>query len=164
MGGGLLVSGGLIVLPLLTDLDVGDKVAGIVGAVMAVVAVVAAIALAHAARTGTGTGGGARIRVGRRGTVVVGDVTGSAVGDRSQVTGSPAPATPRGPSTPPASPVPGDGADVRVAPDGTAIIGDLTGSALGDDSHVTHARSAGGDSPGRTDGTAAGGPGADGGR
>ncbi|MFI6423074.1 hypothetical protein ACIBG6_37505 [Streptomyces sp. NPDC050842] len=115
-----VVALGLIGVAVLVDLDSGDRIASVVGAV---------VSLAVAAYTfvGSPAGSGRRIRAGRGATVIDGDVSGSAVGRRSKVVGPrTAPRTGRGRSR--------GGGDVQAGPDSKVVLGDVRDSALGDES------------------------------
>jgi hypothetical protein len=119
---------GLVLLAVLGDLDTAGQAASVVGAVVGIVALlVSVVALFRTSSSGAGTGGGRRVRAGRRAIAVGGNITGSAIGKDSKVTGPP--------STPgSAAPAPRDGDDVRARRDGIAAGGDVTDSALGEGS------------------------------
>lgn len=120
-----LVSGGLIVMLIVADLGKTAEVASVTGTVVALaMAVVSVIALYRTGGSGAGAG---RVRAGGRGIAIGGDVVGSALGDRSRVTGShgtPSTTRPRRRVAP----------DVKAGRRGKAIGGDVRDSALGDDS------------------------------
>ncbi|MFJ4987697.1 hypothetical protein ACIP9H_28335 [Streptomyces sp. NPDC088732] len=121
-----LVSGGLLVMLMVADLGKTAEVASVIGTVVALaMAVVSVIALYRAG--GSGGAGGGRVRAGGRGIAIGGDVVGSALGDRSRVTGSHGtPTTSRQRRR--------VGPDVKAGRHGKAIGGDVRDSALGDDS------------------------------
>ncbi|MFD2012505.1 hypothetical protein [Streptomyces narbonensis] len=116
-----VVALGLIGVAVFVDLDSGDRIASVVGAV---------VGLVVAAYTFVGPSGssGRRIRAGRGATVIDGDVSGSAVGRGAKVVGPP--------TAPRTGPPRARGADddVRAAPGGKVVLGDVTDSALGDES------------------------------
>lgn len=116
-----VVALGLIGVAVFVDLDSGDRIASVVGAV---------VGLAVAAYTFVGPSGssGRRIRAGRGATVIDGDVSGSAVGRGSKVVG-PRTAPRTGPRR-----ARGSDDDVRVGPESKVVLGDVTDSALGDES------------------------------
>ncbi|MFF5447087.1 hypothetical protein [Streptomyces sp. NPDC012888] len=125
-GGAGAVGLGLVGIVVLVDLDTGDRVASVLGAL---------VTLGLAAYTFLAPAGLARqIRAGRGATVIAGTVTGSALGTGSTVAG--APTQPRPPLTEPdADGTPrAAGEDVRAARDATVVLGDVHDSALGDGS------------------------------
>jgi hypothetical protein len=120
---------GLILLAVLGDLDTAGQAASVVGAVVGLAAlVVSVVALFRTSSSGAGAGGGRGVRAGRRAVAVGGNITGSAIGKNSKVTGPPS--TPGSAATAPR----GDGDDVRARRDGIAAGGDVTDSALGEGS------------------------------
>ncbi|MFJ5014391.1 hypothetical protein [Streptomyces griseoluteus] len=110
---------GLALVALLADLDTAGQAASVVGAVVALAALVVSVL----ALGGTPTPG-RRVRAGRGAVAAGGDITGSALGGNSKVTG---------PRTPPTAARRTHG-DVHAARDGIAAGGDITDSALGDGS------------------------------
>ncbi|MEU6878462.1 hypothetical protein [Streptomyces sp. NPDC046712] len=114
----------LVLVAVLVDLDTGDRVASVAGAVAGLVG----LAWSVVALRPSGDAAGVRSR-GRGAVAVGGDVTGSAPGRNSKVYGR---------STPPAR----DGGTAAAGPvsaegDGAfAAGGDVTGSALGEGSEV----------------------------
>ncbi|MFJ3673673.1 hypothetical protein ACIPSE_45250 [Streptomyces sp. NPDC090106] len=122
-----LASTGLILLAVLGDLDTAGQAASVAGAVVGFAALlVAVIALFRTSGGGGGGSEGRRVRAGRRAIAVGGNITGSALGKNSKVTGPP---TTPGPSVPPRG-----GDDVRARADGIAAGGAVTDSALGEGS------------------------------
>ncbi|GHE92649.1 hypothetical protein GCM10017776_06310 [Streptomyces griseoluteus] len=110
---------GLALVALLADLDTAGQAASVVGAVVALAALVVSVL----ALGGT-PAPRRRVRAGRGAVAAGGNITGSALGDNSKVTG------PRTPST--AARRTHD--DVHAARDGIATGGDITDSALGEGS------------------------------
>ncbi|MCX2184916.1 hypothetical protein KV205_30960 [Streptomyces sp. SKN60] len=122
-----VLAAGLVVVVLVMDLEQGEKIASVAGAVVSVLLAGFTVVTAQPA------GQGRRIRAGRGATVIDGSVTGSALGRGSKVTGppttpAPAPAPPSGGA--PRPPVDG----VSGGRDSTVILGDVRDSALGDES------------------------------
>ncbi|MFE1908696.1 hypothetical protein ACFU5Y_23560 [Streptomyces gardneri] len=115
-----VVALGLVGVAVFVDLDSGDRIASVVGAV---------VGLAVAAYTVIGPSrSGRRIKAGRGATVIDGDVSGSAVGRGSKVVG-PRTAPRTGPRR-----ARGSDDDVQAGPDSKVVLGDVTDSALGDES------------------------------
>lgn len=123
---------GLLMVLFLADLDAGDKVASIVGAVLAGAGLV--VAMLSLVRDNTPPVGH-EVRAGQGSVAAGGNITGSALGARSRV------------STQPSDRAATDGAVGAVGPPtgsrsviadsgGIAAGGDITGSALGDGSQV----------------------------
>lgn len=110
---------GLVLVAVLADLDTAGQAASVVGAVVALAALVVSVL----ALGGT-PAPGRRVRAGRGAVAAGGDITGSALGAHSKVTG---------PRTPPA-PARHTQADVHATRDGIATGGDITDSALGEGS------------------------------
>ncbi|MEU8621485.1 hypothetical protein [Streptomyces sp. NPDC048623] len=125
-----VVAAGLVVVVGVMDLEQGEKIASVAGAVVSVLLAGFTVATAQPAAS---AGQGRRIRAGRGATVIDGNVTGSALGRGSKVTGpptaAPAPAPPTGDATPRP---PADG--VSGGRDSTVILGDVRDSAIGDQS------------------------------
>ncbi|MFF1920976.1 hypothetical protein ACFVW8_10445 [Streptomyces sp. NPDC058221] len=119
-----VVSAGLIVA-LVVNPDMADRTASVIGAIVGLAAVVLAV-IALVRSPGT-SGDGRRVRSGRGGIAAGGNITGSAIGDRSSVVGPPT-------ARAPAPPAGGRDADVRAGRDGIAAAGDIADNALGDDS------------------------------
>jgi hypothetical protein len=128
-GGAAAVGLGLVGVVILIDLDTGDRVASVLGAL---------VALGLAAYTFLAPAGLARqIRAGRGAIVIDGNVTGSALGTGSTVAGPPTRPRPTRPTPnePPADGTPrAAGEDVRAARDATVVLGNVHDSALGDES------------------------------
>ncbi|TGN78161.1 hypothetical protein E5083_13320 [Streptomyces bauhiniae] len=109
---------GLVLVAVLADLDTAGQAASVVGAVVALAAlVVSVLALG-------GTAPGRRVRAGRGAVAAGGNITGSALGTNSKVTG---------PHTPP-TPARRPHDDVHASRDAIATGGDITDSALGEGS------------------------------
>lgn len=122
-----LAAVGLTLLAVLADLDTAGKAASVAGAVVGLAALlVSVIALLRSGSSGGSSGGGRKVRTGRGGVAAGGNITGSALGKNSKVTG------PR--TRPGAPPAARDGDDVRAGRDGVATGGDITDSALGEGS------------------------------
>lgn len=122
-----LAAVGLTLLAVLADLDTAGKAASVAGAVVGLAALlVSVIALLRSGVSGGSSGGGRKVRTGRGGVAAGGNITGSALGKNSKVTG------PR--TQPGAPPAARNGDDVRAGRDGVATGGDITDSALGEDS------------------------------
>lgn len=117
---------GLVSLAVAGDLDTAGQAASVTGAIVGLAALLVSV-LALFRSDGGGSAGGRRVRAGRGGIAVGGDITGSALGKNSKVTGPPT--TPRTISTPAR-----EGDDVRAGRDGIATGGDVTDSALGEGS------------------------------
>lgn len=120
-----LATAGLILLAVFADPDTTERTVGVLGAVVGMVSfLVSVIALFRS--TGGGPTGGRRVRGGRGSVVAGGNITGSAIGNNSKVTG---------PHTAPSSTAARRNADdVRAGRDGIAAGGDITDSALGEGS------------------------------
>ncbi|MFJ7199759.1 MULTISPECIES: hypothetical protein [unclassified Streptomyces] len=114
---------GLVLVAVLADLDTAGQAASVVGSVVALVALLVSVV---ALLRGGGSASGRRVRGGRGAVVAGGDITGSALGKESKVTGPRTPSR-RGSSR-------RDGNDVRAGRDGVAAGGDITDSALGEGS------------------------------
>ncbi|MGW1642942.1 hypothetical protein [Streptomyces lavendulae] len=126
-----VVAVGLLVVLVVADLDTGDKVASIVGAVLAGAGlVVAVLSLLRDSAPPVGR----EVRAGQGGVAVGGNITNSALGTNSQVSAQPPVAGAPG-GAGPVAPVPGNGS-VVADPGGIATGGDISGSALGDGSQV----------------------------
>ncbi|MGW4226623.1 hypothetical protein ACWEG1_24570 [Streptomyces bauhiniae] len=110
---------GLVLVAVLADLDTAGQAASVVGAVVALAALVVSVL----ALGGTPTAG-RRVRAGRGAVAAGGNITGSALGTHSKVTG---------PHTPP-TPARRTHDDVQASRDGIAAGGDITDSALGEGS------------------------------
>ncbi|MFF7777537.1 hypothetical protein ACFZCG_24375 [Streptomyces tanashiensis] len=127
-----LTAVGLLVVLVVADLDTGDKVASLVGAILAGAGlVVAVLSLVRDNAPPVGR----EVRAGQGGVAAGGDITGSALGASSRVStqppGGPAPVDAAGAVGPPA----GSGS-VIADPGGIAAGGDISGSALGEGSQV----------------------------
>ncbi|TRO56119.1 hypothetical protein [Streptomyces sp. IB201691-2A2] len=121
-----LAAVGLTLVAVLADLDTAGQVASVAGAVAGLVALLVSVIALFRGGSGGGSGTGRKVRAGRGAIVSGGNITGSALGKNSKVTG---PRTVAG--TPPAQ---RDGDDVRARRDGIAAGGDITDSALGEGS------------------------------
>jgi hypothetical protein len=120
-----LATVGLILVAVYADPDTTGRTVGVVGAVVSLLCLlVSVIALFRTAAGGSAVG--PRVRGGRRSVVAGGNITGSAIGRNSKVTGAPSAAPPT------ASRRSAD--DVRAGRDGIAAGGDITDSALGEGS------------------------------
>lgn len=123
-----LVTVGLVLVAVLADLDTAGQTASVVGAVVALAALlVSLIALFTSGAGGTGARRGRRVRGGRHSVVALGNITGSALGKDSKVTGPHS--TMVG-----GTPAPNDGDDVQTGQGGIVALGDITDSALGEGS------------------------------
>ncbi|MGW8359026.1 hypothetical protein ACWGK1_00390 [Streptomyces wedmorensis] len=129
--GAALVTVGLVVVLIVGDLDAGDKIASVVGVVLASAGLV--VAVVSLARQHT-QGAGVDVRAGQGGVAAGRSITGSALGANSRV-GSPPPAVPAPQSGPGGTTVAGAG-QVHAEPGGIAAGEDISGSALGDGSQV----------------------------
>ncbi|MFI6857989.1 hypothetical protein [Streptomyces sp. NPDC050416] len=119
-----LATVGLVLVAVLRDLDTAGQAASVAGAVVSLAALlVSVITLFYGSG---GAGSGRRVRTGRGGVSAGGDIIGSALGDRSKVTG------PR--TRPGASSGQQAANDVRAGRNGVAAGGHITDSALGEDS------------------------------
>ncbi|MFE5714099.1 hypothetical protein ACFQ7J_25180 [Streptomyces sp. NPDC056501] len=118
-----VVALGLIGVAVLVDLDSGDRIASVVGAVVSL-----AVAAYTFVQSSSGGGPELRIRARRGATVIDGDVTGSAVGRGSKVVG---PRTAPGAGPRRRRP---RGSDVQAGPDSKVVLGDVHDSAIGDES------------------------------
>ncbi|WP_217236311.1 hypothetical protein [Streptomyces sp. AC555_RSS877] len=114
----------LTLVAVLADLDTAGQAASVAGAVAGMIALLVSVITLF--RGGGGPGNGRTVRAGRGAIVSGGNITGSALGKNSKVTGPPSM-----PGTPPAQ---RDGDDVRARRDGIAASGDITDSALGEGS------------------------------
>ncbi|MFJ3861368.1 hypothetical protein ACIPRL_34700 [Streptomyces sp. NPDC090085] len=127
------MTAGLIVVLCVTDLDTTGQVSGIVATVLSGLGLVASVR----ALTGGGGGSGLRVRAGRRGVAAGGSITGSALGNDANVSGT---ATTSGTPTGGAAAVGGSPTavtgEVRAGRDGVAAGGNIEGSALGEGSEV----------------------------
>ncbi|MET7610087.1 hypothetical protein [Streptomyces seoulensis] len=110
---------GLVLVAVLADLDTAGQAASVVGAVVALAALVVSVL----ALGGTPTQG-RRVRADRGAVAAGGNITGSALGPHSKVTG---------PHTPP-TPARRTRSDVHASRDAIATGGDITDSALGEGS------------------------------
>ncbi|MFJ6902575.1 hypothetical protein [Streptomyces hokutonensis] len=122
-----LAAAGLTLVAVLADLDTAGQAASVAGAVVGLAALlVSVIALLRSSGSGGSSGGGRKVRTGRGGVAAGGNITGSAIGKNSKVTG---------PRTRPGTPSAArDGDDVRAGRNGVATGGDITDSALGEGS------------------------------
>ncbi|WP_328978414.1 hypothetical protein [Streptomyces canus] len=119
-----LAAVGLMLLAVLADLDTAGQAASVAGAVVGMVALLVSVIALF--RGGGSSGNGRTVRAGHGAIVSGGNITGSALGKNSKVTGPP---TMPGPPS-----AQRDGDDVRARRDGIAVGGDITDSALGDGS------------------------------
>jgi hypothetical protein len=123
-----LVTVALILVADLADLDTAGQAASVVGAVVALAALlVSLITLFRSGSGRIGAGRGRRVRSGRDSVVALGNITGTAIGKDSKVTGPRSTAT-GGPAAP------RNGDDVRTGRGGIVALGDITDSALGEGS------------------------------
>ncbi|MBF6047973.1 hypothetical protein GO001_22585 [Streptomyces sp. NRRL B-1677] len=113
----------LVLVAVLVDLDTGDRMASVAGAVAGLVGLALSVRALRPADT-------AAVRARGRGAAAIGgNVSGSAVGRNSKVTGQPAAPGPGGTRQ--------GGGPVTAEGDGAvAAGGDVTGSALGEGSEV----------------------------
>ncbi|WP_326763413.1 hypothetical protein OG978_01300 [Streptomyces sp. NBC_01591] len=119
----LLATVGLALVAVLADLDTAGQAASVVGSMVGLAALLVSVVTLF---RGGGSRSGRRVRAGRGAVAAGGNITGSALGKDSKVTG---------PRTPPGSvPTQRDGDDVRAGRDGVATGGDITDSALGEGS------------------------------
>jgi hypothetical protein len=116
---------GLVLVAVLADPDTTERTVGVVGTVVSMLCLLVSV-IALFRSTGGGTVGGRRVRGGRRSVVAGGDITGSAIGNHSKVTG------PYSSSSRTATRRNAD--DVRAGRDGIAAGGDITDSAIGEGS------------------------------
>jgi hypothetical protein len=120
-----LAAVGLTLTAVLADLDTAGQAASVVGAVVGLAALLVSV-IALFRGSGGGTASGRSVRAGRGAVVAGGDITGSALGKNSKVTG---------PRTPPRSTSARRGRDdVSARRDGFAAGGDITDSAVGEGS------------------------------
>jgi hypothetical protein len=120
-----LATVGLALVAVFADPDTTERTVGMVGAVGSLVGLLVSV-IALFRSTGGGPTGGRRVRGGRGSVVAGGNITGSAIGTSSKVTG---------PHTTPSSTAARRNADdVRAGRDGIAAGGDITDSALGEGS------------------------------
>ncbi|MEU0243197.1 hypothetical protein ABZ192_02545 [Streptomyces sp. NPDC006235] len=118
-----LVTLGLVLLAVLRDLDTAGQTSSVAGAVVGMAALLVSVITLFRS---SGGGGGRRVRAGRGGVAAGRNITGSALGDRSKVTGFR--------TRPSAGPAREGTDDVHAGRDGVAAGGDITDSALGEDS------------------------------
>lgn len=116
---------GLVLVAVFADPDTTERTVGVVGTVVSMLCLLVSL-IALFRSTGGGTAGGRRVRGGRRSVVAGGDITGSAIGNNSKVTG------PHSSLSRTAARRNAD--DVRAGRDGIAAGGDITDSALGEGS------------------------------
>ncbi|WP_328946925.1 hypothetical protein OG259_41090 [Streptomyces sp. NBC_00250] len=124
-----LVTTGLLVVVIAVDLDTGDRIASIIGAVLACAGLVIAVASLNRRDTPSA---GYSVQAGTGGIAVGGNITGSALGSNSRVSAQPPPASTAAPADGAVAPTP----SVTAEPGGIAAGGDITGSALGEGSQV----------------------------
>ncbi|MFB8239114.1 hypothetical protein ACFC58_21455 [Kitasatospora purpeofusca] len=134
---GLCAAGvaGLVLVAVLVDLDTADRVASVVGAVVALVGLVLALWQLQGSSPGSRT----KVRGGRAGSVTAGgDMTGNAIGEGSRVTGAPVvPAAGPQPGVPQPG-APAGGTEVVGGGKGSVTAGgNMTGNAIGARSRVT---------------------------
>ncbi|WP_143059745.1 hypothetical protein [Streptomyces melanosporofaciens] len=116
----------MTLLVIFADLNTAGQVASVIGTVAGLIALVVSV-IALFRDTGTGPSSDSRrVRAGRGAIAVGGDITGSALGKNSKVSGPP---TPRSRITARRSTD-----DVQARQDGIAAGGDITDSALGEGS------------------------------
>lgn len=120
-----LATAGLILLAVFADPDTTERTVGLVGAVVGMVGLLVSV-IALFRSTGGGSTGVRRVRGGRGSVVAGGNITGSAIGNNSKVTGPHA--------TPSSTAARRNADDVRAGRDGIAAGGDITDSALGEGS------------------------------
>lgn len=126
-----LVAVGLLVVLVVADLDTGDKVASIVGAILASAGLV--IAVLSLLRENSPPV--QEVRAGQGGVAAGGNITGSALGTDSRVNSQPPIAAAAAGAAGSVNPPTGSGS-VVADPGGIAAGGDISGSALGDGSQV----------------------------
>lgn len=120
-----LATVGLALVAVFANPDTTERTVGLVGAVVALLGLLVSVISLFRSTSG-GPTAGRRVRGGRGSVVAGGNITGSAIGTNSKVTG---------PHTTPSSTAPRQNADdVRAGRDGIAAGGDITDSALGDGS------------------------------
>jgi hypothetical protein len=120
-----VVTVGLVLVAVFADPDTTERTAGVVGAVVSMLGLLASVIALFRSTEGR-SAGGRRVRGGRRSVVAGGDITGSAIGKNSKVTG---------PHSPPSRTAARRNVDnVRAGRDGIAAGGDITNSALGEGS------------------------------
>ncbi len=116
---------GLTLLAAFADPNTTEQTVGVVGAVVGMVSLLVSV-IALFRSTGGGSTSGRRVRGGRGSVVAGGNISGSAIGSNSKVTG------PR--TTPNGIAARRNADDVRAGRDGIAAGGDITDSAIGDGS------------------------------
>lgn len=116
---------GLVLVAVFADPDTTGRTVGVVGTVVSMLCLLVSL-IALFRNTGGGSAGGRRVRGGRRSVVAGGDITGSAIGNNSKVTGLH--------SSPSRTAARRNADDVRAGRDGIAAGGDITDSALGEGS------------------------------
>lgn len=116
---------GLVLVAVFADPDTTERTVGVAGAVVSMLGLLVSL-IALFRSPGGGTAGGRRVRGGRRSVVAGGDITGSAIGKNSKVTGPQ--------SSPSRTAARRNADDVRAGRDGIAAGGDITDSALGEGS------------------------------
>lgn len=118
----------LVLVAVLVDLDTADKTASIVGAVLALASLVVSLIALFRDGNGNTPSPGRTVQGGEDSVVALGNITGSALGKNSKVTGPPT-ATPPHPA-----PAPQGGDNIRTERGGVVSLGDITDSALGEGS------------------------------
>lgn len=119
-----LAAVGMVLMAVFADPDTTERTVGVVGAVLAMGGLLVSVIVLIRSTVG-GSPGGRRVRGGRGSIVAGGNITGSAIGNNSKVTG---------PHTTPSSAGRRNADDVRAGRDGIATGGDITDSALGEGS------------------------------
>lgn len=114
----------LALLAVLADSDTTQQTVGVVGAIVAMLGLLVSVIALF--RTTGGPSNGRRVRGGRGSVAAGGNITGSAIGKNSKVTGPHSTHVGTLPRT--------SGDDVRAGKDGIAAGGDITDSALGEGS------------------------------
>ncbi|MBQ0954219.1 hypothetical protein [Streptomyces sp. RK76] len=121
-----LATVGLVLVAVFADPDSTGRTVGLVGAVVTMASLLVSVIALFRTTGGGSAASGRRVRGGRRSVVAGGNITGTAIGDNSKVTG---------PHAAPRSTASRRNADdVRAGRDGIAAGGDITDSALGDGS------------------------------
>lgn len=123
---------GLTAVTVVVDLDTGDRIASIVGAVLAGAGLVVSVLALSASGSGTARAGGfRRVRAQGGGVAAGGDIRGNAMGRGARAV---APASGPRPPVPPQVPT---GADVQATGTGSvAASGEVSGNAIGEGSEI----------------------------
>ncbi|MFJ4792631.1 hypothetical protein [Kitasatospora purpeofusca] len=137
---GLCAAGvaGLVLVAVLVDLDTADRVASVVGAVVALIGLVLAL---WQLQGSSSPGARTKVRGGRKGSVTAGrDMIGNAIGEGSRATGAPVVPAPGPQPGVPQPGVPAGGTEVVGGGKGSVTAGrDMIGNAIGARSQVTGA-------------------------